>query len=232
LDIQYIRTITASDMITWLLAFVGGFIAYLVIDHLQTTMERHNVITDIENKINELFCNKIAKAKKNGVLESVMVRTVLHDFSDWSFQKDMELEVVDGQRFINIRKDEKYVEFISTQALHESLILFRRIEKLYKSKIIKSIDLSDLWREIIPYGSSRRLQFFEQYYSQRDIESITYVIMETVLACNKHKNDTAVDYFKEHYSRQKEEVEGFYFKNTRIRLIDRYSLSKLKRIVK
>jgi hypothetical protein len=219
-------------MITWLLAFVGGFIAYLVIDHLQTTMERHNVITDIENKINDLFSNKIAKSKKDGVLESVMIRTILHDFTDWEYQKDMELEVIDGQRFISVRQDDKYVEFISTQALHESLILFRRIEKLYKSKIIKSIDLSDLWRELIPFGSSRRLQFFEQYYSQRDIESITYVIMETVLACNKHKNDTAVNYFIEHYNKQRDEVKSFYFNNTRIRFIDRYSLYKFKRLVK
>ncbi|MBN4063120.1 hypothetical protein JYU21_02910 [Alkaliphilus sp. AH-315-G20] len=140
MDIQYIRTITASDLITWVLAFVGGFIAYLVIDHLQTTTERHNVVTDIENKIHELFSNKIAKVQKDNELESVMVRTVLHDFSDWVFEKDVELEVIDGQRFINIRRDNKYVEFISTQALHESLILFRRIEKLYKSNIITSID--------------------------------------------------------------------------------------------
>lgn len=49
------------------------------------------------------------------------------------------------------------------------MIIFRRIEKLYKDKIIKKVDLADMWREILPIGLSERLKFFSSYLSDKDI---------------------------------------------------------------
>ncbi|NBG89519.1 hypothetical protein [Isachenkonia alkalipeptolytica] len=232
MNIEYISTITASDMVTWILALMGGFIAYLVIDHFQTSMERHKVINEIETKLNHLFSSTIAKKVENEEYNTVMVRTVLHDFSPWVFNKNASPLIMDAQRHICIRKDQAYHEYISTQALHESLVLFRRIEKLHKSKIIESIDLSDLWREILPYGTSNRLIFFGNYFSKHDTQSIAYVLMKTVNACKKHKNQPALDYFKNNYKNQEEDIDTYFQDNTRIGAKRKVALKQFFDIVK
>ena len=166
---EIVRQILASDIISWFLAFIGGFIVFKVVDNMQTAIERHNVIKDVENSINELFSKTIAKSNKcNGKensqeIDYVTVRTVLHDDSPWEkyIKGKTEIVIEDSQRFVQIRKDKGYKEYISTQAIHELSILFRRVEKLYKDSILKPIDLADMWREILPFGTSGRLEFYK-----------------------------------------------------------------------
>jgi len=96
------------------LGFSRGVIAYLVIDHFQTSMERHKVINEIETKLSDLFSSKIAKKVENVEYSTVMVRTVLHDFTPWQFNKEAQPLIMDAQRYICIRNDEMYHEYIST----------------------------------------------------------------------------------------------------------------------
>jgi hypothetical protein len=234
MNIDFISQVAASDLIGWLLAFLGGFIAYRIVDNMQTSLERHSVISDIEEKINHLFSSPIAKStcSKDLGLHYVTVRTVLHDFSPWKdYTGDSEILMDDCQRYINIRDDDHYREYISSQALHEILILFRRIEKLHKSKIIKDVDLSDLWREILPLCMSNRLGFLRSYYSDRDIESILYVFMYTGIACHKYQMDNALDYIKMHYKAVDEKLKDLFQNNRRLRFQDLNALKKYKKIV-
>ena len=234
MNIDFISQVTASDLISWLLAFLGGFIAYRIVDNMQTSLERHSVISDLEEKINHLFSSPIAKSTciKDLGLHSVTVRTVLHDFTPWkNYKNDSDVLTDDCQRYIKIRDDEQYKEYISSQALHELLILFRRIEKLHKSRIIKDVDLSDLWRELIPACMSNRLGFLKSYYSQRDIESMLYVLMYTVTACHKFELDNAMAYMKKNYKAYHEEIEDMLCKNKRFRLKDRFAFKRYIKIV-
>jgi len=231
MNIDYISQIAASDIIGWLLAFLGGFIAYRIVDNLQTSLERHSVISDIETKINELFSSDIARKKTSSEeLEAVMVRTVLHDETLWlDYDKDKTQTVIlNTQRYVNIRNDEKFTEYISTQALHESLILFRRLEKLHKARIIKDIDLADLWREILPFSLSNRIGFLKTYYSERDVESLLYIMMHTYLACEKYKMDNATDYFKSKYKIEQVNLMKLLENNKRFRFADKLHLRKFK----
>lgn len=215
LGIQIVKQIMASDLMSWFLAFIGGIIAYRVIDHMQTSIERHSVIKDVEKTINDIFSTPIAKSNKSDDSDSkVNVRTVLHDDSPWEIylKGSTKIEIHDNQRYVQIRDTNDYQEFIGTQAVHELLILFRRIEKLYKDSIIKPIDLADMWREILPFGTSGRLEFFKSYLSEYDIQSIVFVLLNTILACKKYKIYNAINYFKSYYL---EDMSQFFLNNSR-----------------
>jgi len=236
---EFVTQILASDMIGWVLAFIGGFIVFKIVDNMQTAMERHNVIKDVENSINTLFSAPIAKSNKssktenNHEVENVTVRTVFHDESPWEeyIKGETEIVIKKTQRFVQIRSKKGYKEYISTQALHESLILFRRLEKLYKDAILKPIDLGDMWREILPFGTSGRLEFYKSYFSESDIRSILFVVFNTVLACEKYKIDNAVKYFAEDFLKNKP-IQKFYLKNNRYTFDERFRVKKFFGIMK
>jgi len=56
--------------------------------------------------------------------------------------------------------------------------------------------------------------------------------METALACKKHRNNAAVEYFLENFEKQRSVVESYYFENNRVRLLDRFDLFKFKSLIK
>lgn len=168
----------------------------------------------------------------NQEIMDVTVRTVLHDSSPWEeyIKDETEIVIENNQRFVQIRGEEGYKEYISTQAIHESLILFRRIEKLYKDSILKPIDLADMWREILPFGASGRLTFYKSYLGKNDIKSIIFVLFNTVLACEKYKIDNAVKYFATEFSNN-ESMQKFYLKNSRYSYKERFRIRKFLKII-
>ena len=242
--------IAVSDIFGWFLAAAGGIIVYKAIDHIQTSMERHGMLKDIENTFSEIYNSVIAKSsgdEKNDTLQKVMVRSVLHDDGDW--KTDIEhlpdgseklcndKKIVDSQLFIQIRNgqgkepDCKYHnEWISTQALHEIMLHCRRIEKMFKDGIIKRIDLADMFREIVPLGMSGRMQFFYAYYSRYDADCVGYLVMQTIVSCEHYHNDAIVKSFVAYYN-QHPEMHAFFVESRRIRpILDRRAVAKFKRI--
>ena len=104
---EIVKQILASDIIGWILAFLGGVIVFKLIDNMQTNIERHNVIKEVEDSINKIFSDHIAKSNKvsskktennkansneaesiqvknDKELELVTVRTILHDKENWN----------------------------------------------------------------------------------------------------------------------------------------------------
>ncbi|HYE80632.1 MAG TPA: hypothetical protein VEG39_00545 [Clostridia bacterium] len=233
IGIEIVRQILASDIINWLLAFIGGIFVYRIVDNMQTKIARHSIIKDIETTINDLFSKQIAKSnrgKKNEDIVTVNLRTILHDFSPWQvYSRDSEIIIEDNQRYIRIRDDENYTEYVSTQALHEALIIFRRIEKLYKDSILKPVDLVDMWREILPFGSSRRLEFLTSYFSKFDVEPVIFVLYNTLLACYKFRMKNAVDYFRKYY-KSNPELASHFLDNGRYRIQEKLKIKLFKRI--
>lgn len=222
-NIQIVSQILASDIIGWFLAFFGGFIVFKIVDNMQINIERHSMIREIESSVNSLFSSLIAKSNTNIDSKYVNIRTILHDFSPWKDFDSSETIIENGQRYVCIRKDDKYEEYISTQGLHESLIIFRRIEKLYKDSILKPIDLADLWREILPFAASKRLEFYKNYFSKYDIEPIVFVLFNTFLACKKYKVNNAVIYFNDVYNND-ESIKYYFEDNGRYRIRERIRL--------
>lgn len=132
---------------------------------------------------------------------------------------------------MQIRKKYGYKEYISTQAIHELLILFRRVEKLYKDSILKPIDLADMWRGILPFGTSGRPGFYKSYLGENDIKSIIFVVFNAVLACDKYKIDNAVKYFAEDFLKNKP-MQKFYSENSRYTFKEKFRVKRSFEIIK
>ena len=245
--------IATSDIIGWILAAFAGILAYKLIDHMQTDIERHSILAEIERDLSKLYDSKIA-LKIEGKIEltshtlkakdkkQVMVRSVLHDDSPWTVivdaedSKEIQYVIDHNQRYIQIRNDENHNEWISTQALHDLLLKVRRIEKMYKGGIIKRIDLNDFYRELLPLATSGRLKVIKKYYGDYDAECIAYVVMQIIISCNKYKNEQALEYFKksgdvEEDGKIIDDIEKVFKDNRRVRRIRDFGLfSRYKNI--
>jgi len=263
--LEYLRFtdgMASSDVLGWMFAAVGAFIMFKLIDNMQTSMERHSMLQEVEATFTNLYnsvialsyTNKEDKKKPNKELkelimdkeiQSVMVRSVLHEELDWEVRTDKKtkkiqnpMEIVNSQRFILIRdkfcknNETYYYEWISTQALHEIILQCRRIEKMFKDGIVKKIDLSDMSRELVPLGICGRAEFFESYYGKYDADCIRYLVMQTVVSCYKYKNDVMLNRFLQ-YNEQHKKLQKYVAKNVRIRRIkDLYAILMFKKICK
>ena len=258
--IRYLRFtegLSTSDLFGWLLAALAGIIAYKLIDNMQTSIERHNMLSAVEDKFSELYDSLIAfrvnKGEKlteeNSEKYLVMVRSVLHDESDWQIIEEksggsaskegadkpsgepvFDVQMLNHQRYVHIRDNGEWDEWISTQALHEICLKTRRIEKMYKGGIIKPLDLSDMFREIIPLGMSGRPEFFRKYYSDYDAECIAYLVMQTVVACDKSKNHDIINSFVTDYNKRPD-IHVLFENNRRIKSIrDRMAQNRFRQI--
>lgn len=237
--------ITMGDFLGWILAAISGIIVYKLIDHFQTSMERHAMLKEVEDSFSAIYDSIIAKSNANAKgkkLEFVMVRSVLHDKCDWQVKQNIDGEmknshnIEDSQLYIQIRdykeNNRHYNEWISSQALHEIMLLCRRIEKMYKDKIIRRIDLSDLFREIVPLGMGGRMQFFYAYYEKYDADCVGYLVLQTIVSCNKYHNYEIVKTFVNYYQKH-EEIHKFFEESIRIRPIrDFFAVKKFKRILR
>lgn len=230
---QIVKGLPVSDILGWIIAAFGTFVVYKFFDNISVRMQRHAIVNEVEMKINTLFSAEFAfainKDKKDNHNEDdyykkLQVRTVLDDSCNWEFPVKTEEEerkasivVYNNQRYVQIRKDTNEnadQQYVSTQAIHEILIIFRRIEKLYKDRIMLKVDLCDLWREILPFATSNRIAFFYNYLNDYDTSSMIYVIMQTVIACDKYKNIDAIKYIQ---NNTKEEIDWINKVDSRLR---------------
>ena len=245
---KFTEGLSVSDIIGWSLTFLAGVLAFKLIDHMQTAMERHNMLSAIEDGYSHLYDMVIAlhipeetiePTMENAKEYSVVVRSVLHDDTPWEIIRDEKggivYKIINNQRYIHIRnttKGEKcYNEWISTQALHEITLKARRIEKMFKSGIIKRVDLADLFRELVPLGTSGRMEFFAAYYSKYDADCVGYLVMQAVVSCHKFNNPPIVKYFADYYNAH-EEIHEYFTKSCRMRKIrDAYTVKYFERLM-
>ncbi len=102
---------------------------------------------------------------------------------------------------------------------------------MFKGRIVKRVDLSDLFREIVPLGMSGRLEFFRKYYGDYDSECVAYLIMQTIVSSHKYHNDDIVKEFKDWY-RSHEDIHILFEKNRRVRRVaDSYAVLTFKRLM-
>ena len=258
---------TMGDLLSWLLAALAGYIGYRAIDHMQTSIERHNMVSNIEDGFSHLFDSLVAMRIQNGEdrkipnpeEDRVMIRNVLHDFTDWELNpKTKEVPQVDSetgelskvspeviilanQRYLHIRDNDytnektgeivHYDEWISTQALHELTLKARRIEKMFKGRVMRRVDLSDMFRELVPLATSGRLQFIANYYDKYDADCVGYLVMQTIVSCDKYHNEDIVKYFVGYY-KEHPEIHKYFTEGVRIRKVyDFHAIRRFNYIV-
>ena len=67
--IRYLRFtdgLSSSDVIGWVLAALAGIIAYRLIDNMQMSIERHNMLSTIEDAVSSLYDSQIAFSVPKG----------------------------------------------------------------------------------------------------------------------------------------------------------------------
>lgn len=160
------------------------------------------------------------------------LRYILHDFVPWKEYINTENKVVAGQRYLKVRESYSHndelckEDYISTRAMHEMMIIFRELEKLQRKHIIKSIDLADMYHELLPWGISGRLEFINEYFGKKDAEVIAYMIFRLVLACKKNGDIGVVINFREYYINHYKDISLLFCENSRYTIWD--SIRRIK----
>jgi hypothetical protein len=169
----------AAAIIALITAFVNIVIAFFIYRNInlrQNTIQRLTYLTQLEDQISALMNQKLARIQVEDKAELFRFRNVLNEIPwDSNFENRNLTErhlYVEGDNFVFIRKDGAR---LSSAALIESMIWFKRVRRALGAKIIQPEDLLVFWRYIICFTLSGRYSFFRQYFSDRDWEDMAYV---------------------------------------------------------
>lgn len=81
--LNYQNIVDANDIIGWILAFIGGYIIYKIVDGFQTRISRHSMILEVESEINEMLSSDFAINICKEKVSFQNMWTILDDFDEW-----------------------------------------------------------------------------------------------------------------------------------------------------
>ena len=161
-------------------AILVGLIAYLFIHrnqkknlNLTSTKDRLEVLHELEDSILALHArpsilvpNDSEGAAENGLFE---LRSALND-KEWALpESGGSSSFCNGRRMWVVRPEDD--ARIDSQALHESLVWFRRLDRAVGAGLVHGEDLFRLWRQILPFIIQGRYSYLKRYFSQ-EVQSI------------------------------------------------------------
>jgi hypothetical protein len=163
-------------LVSLLVNLLLAYSLYRYVNKFQSTVQRLTHITQIENQIVDLFNERLARIENNGSFELFRFRNVLNHASwDANFENAQLSErhmYVDGDNYVLIRDDGAR---LSSQALHETVVWFRRVRRALDLGVITVPDLLIFWRYILPFAQSQRYRFFRKYFARYDWEDLAYI---------------------------------------------------------
>jgi hypothetical protein len=169
----------AAAVIALVSAFVNVIIAFFIYRNIslrQSTIQRLTYLTQLEGQITHLMNQKLARLKIEEKSELFRFRNVLNEIPwDANFENRSLIErhlYVDGDNFVYIRADGAR---LSSTALNESMIWFKRLRRALNANIIHAEDLLVFWRYIICFTLSGRYSFFRRYFSDIDWSDMAFV---------------------------------------------------------
>lgn len=171
----------------------------LDISKSQKSLARHQSLRNFEEDLKKLLSSSCVK-KGDEILE---FRRVLDD-ECWTYNEDFETIMVDNKTHPPLSKTEKGLDktqnwvlikvnkqqeyYITSQALQETILLFRRIHRAYSDDVLIAQDLLNFWRFLLPFGYANRLFFFKNYFMhESEVSAIVEVISE-ILECSIKEN--------------------------------------------
>jgi len=187
-----------GGLVSSLVTLFAAFIAFSAVtkkqtesNEIQKEIERISLISKYEEEILQLFDEKLGM---NPIVEKVQANDTYHNLTEydkqlvnfrWFLRPDLiwESEKISrnfihreilGLNMVLISDDG---ERLSSKALHETLMWFRKIDRAYRVDIIKNEDLAQMWRQIVPFIQSNRLTFMENYFGREDCQSIRNVAL-------------------------------------------------------
>ncbi|MDI3312298.1 MAG: hypothetical protein QJR05_12850 [Thermoanaerobacterium sp.] len=217
---KFVGFLTA--LLTYIYVVLTGFLVRESIkSSQQLILARHTLLRELEIDMDKIQRSKTVQiSTNNGSFEPREFRYVLDQPLNWIYVKsDTEHGIlslpkyidIEGQRHWLVRDKEsckcKEEQYLSSQAFHEVLLWFKRLKIAYNDKVVKNEDLLDLWRQILPFGVGDRLYYFFKYFSGKDeIESLIYIINQTISYCYELKRDAPINYYLNYASDEDREL--------------------------
>lgn len=232
-----LSSITGAHIVSWLVTIaVAGFIFWVFrrrqLDTIRSQKEiaRHSILRTLEEDIASIFRDKSAQvllfpesSNEQRAVEPREFRSILDNRPPWSYEPDNAAEQVagwnppvsrfiDGQRYwlvrrIKIGTDLSEQQYLASRALQETLLWFRRVAKAHKDQVVYADDLADLWRFVLPFGFSGRLQYFSKYFQgEEDIQAMVSLINETLRCCCDRKWRMPLHYFTSYRTEEDRQI--------------------------
>ncbi len=166
-----------------ILAFLSSAISLLVaififrkVSTYQNLLQKLDYLKQIEDDMLKLFNQKFGRIERADSVEFYRFRNCLNE-AEWdsNFSNATAIQrhyYVDGDNFVLIRGDGMR---LSSVALHETLIWFRRINRALYFRIISVEDIVPMWRFVLPFSASGRFVFFSNYFGRDDFTAISSV---------------------------------------------------------
>jgi hypothetical protein len=208
-------------------SFINAFRSWPT-DEVKTHIDqaaRVTIVQDLGKSISDIFKSKSAIIQKSDVaeFEKMELRFVLDNVPPWKFIPDDNAPsvagwppskslLIEGQRHWIIRVPNAQIgftqtQYLASQALQESLLWFRRVRKAYEAGVVIERDLVDMWRFILPYGFSGRLNYFSKYFQGvEEVSALAYVINNTLAGCCDLDMRTSLHYFQSYVTEQDREI--------------------------
>jgi hypothetical protein len=163
-------------LISALVNLVVACYIYRNISVRQHTIQRMTYLTSLEDQMGRLMTQKFARLSTEEGVKPFVFRNVLDEIPwDTNFENKSRTDrhmFIDGDNYVYIRSDGAR---LSSTALNESIIWFKRIKRALDSKIIDAEDLLVLWRYIICFALSGRYSYFRRYFSDFDWQDMAFV---------------------------------------------------------
>ena len=223
---QEVNMVEVSDIIGWGVTICMAFLIYLMFQRHQIRIARYPIVRGLEEEIATLFRSKAARTEVSTPggckWEPLEYRAVLDNEPPWTFEPDAsaslvagwqppKYELIDGQRHWFIRaksiSGSSSRQVLSSQALQETLLWFRKVNRAHNDGIIKSKELPDLWHFILPIGFAGRAAYLAKYFQgAEDVQAIVRVINATLRACLKKGLRRPLHYFATYVTEMDREV--------------------------
>jgi hypothetical protein len=224
--------VDGGDIVTWIVTIlVAVIVAVFVycsfhrhqinVSKSQREIARHSILRQLEEDIANIFKSKMARvlSLQTKEIEAREFRSILDNEPPWSYEPDHNAIKVagwnppvmcfkDGERYWLVRRITKETEvnqeqYVSSGALQETLLWFRRVARAHRDRVINSDDLADLWRFILPLGFSGRLHYFSKYFQgEQEIQAMVYLVNETLRVCCDRKWKTPIHYFRSYFTQE------------------------------
>lgn len=216
------------DIGQFVLTLLIALLIYFLYQRRQLISEQWRLRKTLADDMQSILSSRSALRRsgpRSAFLEDVEFRAILTPSPPWCYVEDQKSATVagvyrpvgierDGHHYHRVRGEQKESpnseeEFVAPIALQHTLLWFRHVYRAYQKRLFGPDDLRDLWRHILPFAHSGRLDYFNSYFQGGgDIRPICEVIAATLAACLDEHMDAPIEHYQKATEADKQVLRG------------------------
>jgi hypothetical protein len=202
-----------TNVINWAITVIGAGLVYFFFQRDSLKVARWKAVSELEADLADLHSMKGAVLECVGGAKTRLeqeLRFVLDDESDWEYVDDttkplragfrppLTNDQPSGVRYWQVRELDRdgarVTQYVSSPAMHDCLLWFRRADRALQDGVLRHKELADWWRQTIFFGTSGRLEYMQKYFEgSPDIQSIIRVIAVSICELKKRGHSDAIE---------------------------------------